>query len=450
MSVSANESTPYGVAYHLRGLIDAKTVLIMRMISKEYKDAFDNCFSEDYYRKQLEANRIYHNPYPNTYRALASNLLNTRDDLTIGGMVKFLAKGTVSVCKFFTACRSEVVLKNIKILMQCVIHRGPAEGIRILFPAIRQLPNFDGNYLMLKGWLSEAISLEKQDHVNAMLDTGFLSRMSRSSLESIGMCLLKHPIMVDQFAKYVEFHPKNLDKELDTCVRSRMTMHFEIILMSDKITQAVRNDLLLNIYIHGDLTQLELAIAYDKVYPIECSSIVDYDLKLDALLVMIETNYIIVQEGDFELAARAGNVCLFRVLLQHNKIEYSDWLVEYAFALGDSDVIQLVLRMKTHAPSTYFDSKLVYVCARNDVNTVRLLLDLGDPSYKDSQCLIEAASRGDIAIVRALLEDYRADPTAQNDRAIRIAFTRGYNDIVNEILWDGRTTCTILQLEEGF
>lgn len=82
-------------------------------------------------------------------------------------------------------------------------------------------------------------------------------------------------------------------------------------------------------------------------------------------------------------------------------------------------------------------SILKWYCKKGDVEWVTRILKEGniDPAYHESDSLLEAAGWGNLDILELLLADGRADPSAQNNYAIRLTSNV---DIVDRLLKDPR------------
>lgn len=61
-----------------------------------------------------------------------------------------------------------------------------------------------------------------------------------------------------------------------------------------------------------------------------------------------------------------------------------------------------------------------------------------DPEEDDSRALRISASKGQVHMVKALLDDGRSDPTAKKSEALRLASMNGHSDVVKALLHDGR------------
>ena len=79
------------------------------------------------------------------------------------------------------------------------------------------------------------------------------------------------------------------------------------------------------------------------------------------------------------------------------------------------------------APRRFTHRDLMRAITRGDVGAVRSMFDSAtgkfkvDPSARDNDAIIEAARRGNLAIVELLLKDSRVDSTAQGNTAARQA-----------------------------
>jgi hypothetical protein len=74
----------------------------------------------------------------------------------------------------------------------------------------------------------------------------------------------------------------------------------------------------------------------------------------------------------------------------------------------------------------------------------RLLRDLRvDPSARDNDAIASAAREGHLAVVKRLLQDKRVDPSANENRAIRCASEGGHLAVVDRLLEDDRVDASV-------
>lgn len=87
---------------------------------------------------------------------------------------------------------------------------------------------------------------------------------------------------------------------------------------------------------------------------------------------------------------------------------------------------------------------ILEACDKGDYDRVKELLENGaDPTVENNGAIRYASENGHVKILDLLLQDGRADPTANDNYPIRMAVWYGYSEIVEMLLHDGRADPTI-------
>jgi ankyrin repeat protein len=85
-------------------------------------------------------------------------------------------------------------------------------------------------------------------------------------------------------------------------------------------------------------------------------------------------------------------------------------------------------------------NEFIHAISRTNIEIINRLLEENrvDPSADNNKAIRIASQKGHLDIVNRLLEDPRVDPSAYNNSAIKWASQNGHFDIVNRLLEDPR------------
>jgi ankyrin repeat protein len=143
-------------------------------------------------------------------------------------------------------------------------------------------------------------------------------------------------------------------------------------------------------------------------------------------------------------AARAGHVAVVRRLLQDERIDpaaFQNAAVREAAVRGHAAVVERLLEHPSVDASDRDNEAIRQAASRGHFAVVESLIR-ADPSTADNEVLLAAVAQGHAKVVALLLllcGDH-VDPSADGDRAVRIAAERGRIDIVELLLQDGRAS----------
>jgi hypothetical protein len=141
--------------------------------------------------------------------------------------------------------------------------------------------------------------------------------------------------------------------------------------------------------------------------------------------------------------AAHGRLAIVQEMLESGKVlcEGNEFVaLVSAVENGHVDVVDYLLRHAMFDPSAR-DNRTIRLAAKNGHLAVveRLLQDKRvDPSADDNYAVRWAAPYGHIAVVERLLQDKRVDPSASNNFAIRFAAANGHLAVVERLLQDPR------------
>lgn len=108
------------------------------------------------------------------------------------------------------------------------------------------------------------------------------------------------------------------------------------------------------------------------------------------------------------------------------------------------NIIKLLL--KYGADPTYdWNILIITFCIKGNIELVKLLLENSrvDPSIYNNYCIMMASERGHTEIVKILLKDNRVNPAIKNNYPIKTAKMYGHQEIVNLLIEDGRSSLVI-------
>jgi hypothetical protein len=120
-----------------------------------------------------------------------------------------------------------------------------------------------------------------------------------------------------------------------------------------------------------------------------------------------------------------------------------------AAALGHVNVVKNMLEEGRADPTAYGNRSLCWAAVGAYFRVVEALLADGraDPRADGSAALRIGAGLGYTGVVEALLADGRADPAARNSAALRAAASGGHAGIVRTLLADGRANPAVAAAE---
>uniref|UniRef100_A0A6C0JS48 Uncharacterized protein n=1 Tax=viral metagenome TaxID=1070528 RepID=A0A6C0JS48_9ZZZZ len=86
--------------------------------------------------------------------------------------------------------------------------------------------------------------------------------------------------------------------------------------------------------------------------------------------------------------------------------------------------------------------KFIQACKNGDIEQVKRLMKIVDPSVDDNWAICIASSRCHLNVVRLLLTDSRVDPSEDDNFSIRWASIHGHLEVVRLLLEDPRVDPT--------
>jgi Ras-related protein Rab-1A len=150
------------------------------------------------------------------------------------------------------------------------------------------------------------------------------------------------------------------------------------------------------------------------------------------------------RHGPLSAAAGAGHVAVVERLLQDERIDpaaFQNAALLEAVVGGHAAVVKRLLEHLSVDASDRNNEAIRQAASRGHFAVVESLIR-ADPSTADNEALLAAVADGHAKVVALLLLlcDDRVDPSADGDRAVRIAAQRGRIDIVELLLQDGRAS----------
>lgn len=131
-----------------------------------------------------------------------------------------------------------------------------------------------------------------------------------------------------------------------------------------------------------------------------------------------------------------------RVLAQPGKHAATDYdqAVVLASTQGYVDIVKVLINEKDADPSAMSNRAIRMASRYGRLETVRLLLQdkRVDPSDVFNSAVIEASTNGHVEVVRLLLQDKRVNPSSLRNTALVQAATKGHAEVVRLLLQDGR------------
>jgi len=213
------------------------------------------------------------------------------------------------------------------------------------------------------------------------------------------------------------------------------------------------------IILHGSLPPVNNIDALDGNEWIELLSLIcleseisllDYLLEINLigyLLELPETNPAFIQE-EFNEACSRGNIDVVKRLLSVcDPSVGNNSAISFAAESGHVAVVSLLLADPRVDPSGG-DNNAILIASENGHEAVVALL-LADPRVNPSAgynyAIRIASANGHVAVVALLLDDPRVNPSDKHNYAIRIASANGYQEIVKMIKADKRCTLNFIQ-----
>ena len=119
---------------------------------------------------------------------------------------------------------------------------------------------------------------------------------------------------------------------------------------------------------------------------------------------------------------------------------YKTFTLKWAAANGHVDVIQTLLQDFRVDPSVDNNYAIRFASRKGHTEVVQLLLQDSrvDPAAYDNNANLYASEYGRTEVVQLLLQDPRVDPSARFNKAIHVAGRNGHIDIVRLLLQDPR------------
>jgi ankyrin repeat protein len=147
--------------------------------------------------------------------------------------------------------------------------------------------------------------------------------------------------------------------------------------------------------------------------------------------------------SSLETASRKGYTDIVRLLLSCEQFQSvsSQSLIEACKRQDNTEIIQLLLDHDQIDPTFKNSDCLIEACKAKAVETVELLLKDGraDPTSRNSDCLIEVAKTCHPRILSLLLRDGRADPSANESECLARCIQSLSGECVRLLLQDGRS-----------
>lgn len=133
-----------------------------------------------------------------------------------------------------------------------------------------------------------------------------------------------------------------------------------------------------------------------------------------------------------------------KFMLAHgaNPAEYGNMAIRCASEGGCVEIVQDLLAAGAD-PLAEGSQSVRLASIYNHPETVELLLAAGcDPTTKQNGALVAASRKGNVDVVRLLLEDSRVDPSFPGNHAIRWASKCGQREVVTLLMTDERVAAT--------
>jgi ankyrin repeat protein len=166
----------------------------------------------------------------------------------------------------------------------------------------------------------------------------------------------------------------------------------------------------------------------------------DYMMLIQQLEVLAELDLTHISRKMILENIRKNNIPFVKVLLQIKdlKIIEPSNAITTATQHGHTEIVRLLLEDGRADPSANDNNAIKHACCEGHIEIVRLLLQ--DPRVNPDVNYYGATTNGHVDVVRLLLEDGRADPSSQFNLAIRNASERGHTEIVRLLLqWSSGT-----------
>jgi len=145
--------------------------------------------------------------------------------------------------------------------------------------------------------------------------------------------------------------------------------------------------------------------------------------------------------SDFIKAVKNGDLEKVKsLLLVINPSRNDNKAIRYASSNGHAEVVKLLLADPRVDPSVYDNYSIRYASLNDHVEVVKLLLadPRVDPSVNDNYAIQSASRNGHIEVVKLLLSDPRVDPSLYDNESIRCTSSNGHTEIVKLLLADAR------------
>ena len=171
----------------------------------------------------------------------------------------------------------------------------------------------------------------------------------------------------------------------------------------------------------------------------------DYMMLIQQLEILAELDLTNISREMVLENIRNNNIPFVKVLLQIKNLEPTDCLscllsnaVSLATQHGHTEIVRLLLEDGRADPSANDNNAIKHACCEGHIEIVRLLLQdprvNPDVNYYGVTTITLAIENGHVDVVRLLLEDGRADPSSQFNLAIRNASEKGHTEIVQLLL----------------
>jgi hypothetical protein len=176
----------------------------------------------------------------------------------------------------------------------------------------------------------------------------------------------------------------------------------------------------------------------EQIKPISFNELIEFTLSLstDSEFSAEERIELIILLGSLppvnNVDALEGNewIELLSLICLVSEIRLLDYLLEIK-------LIGYLLELPETDPA--FIQKIFFkACSRGNIDVVKRLLSVCDPSVDNNSAISFAAENGHVAVVALLLADPRVDPSADNNYAIQYASKNGHEAVVALLLADPR------------
>ncbi len=200
-----------------------------------------------------------------------------------------------------------------------------------------------------------------------------------------------------------------------------------------------QNAALTNALAYSRDQMIPLLLQHPKVDPTGTrASLWAQEKGLEAVRLLLTNPNYVPDQTLFDWACSNKHLAVLTQILDNPKVTLQDkgiHALQQACRTNQHQIVQLLVKSPKVDMQAFGNGALVLAAITESEECVKVLLPLVDPRANDLEALRFA---GSVAITNLLLTDERIDPSANDNRVIRMAHMRGKNDVVARLLQDPR------------